>query len=330
MRYCVIILALLIVGAPVSNQKHRPAPPIPDHLVIARDTFFDFGPPFHYLELFFIGPNANGSSIERILLTPQVDACTQPATVEVNTASTSESPSALLGSTNPCTIPEKELTRELKRGKRHPVFSGANVVMQVQCGDQTRLIRADILDRDLYSAAPNTPDHTSWTIGLLGKLDQAIGHMGMERSIITISKFEEPPKADSGSPNLREVFDGKYDQLFSSTTDKPSAVYHEALALPPMPSVGLLEPLPIQPVVFALPEYPMIARAAGMQGSFVARFKIDADGAPFDVAIESGPALLQPTVKHFVTDWKFPKDSAGRQIQTTIVFSLNCKRADHP
>src|ERR1700722_1014544 len=222
MRYGVLILALLIVGVPVPGQKHRPAPPMPDHFVIARDTFFDFGPPFHYLELFFIVPTTNGSSIKRILLTPQADACAEPATVESHSALIQESPAALLGSTNPCTIPERELTRELKRSKHHLVFSGANVVMQVQCGDQTRLIRSDILDRDLYAVAPNTPEHASWTMNLLARLDEAIGHMVMDRSIITIPKFEEPPKVESDSPILREVFEGKYDVLFPSTAYKPS------------------------------------------------------------------------------------------------------------
>jgi hypothetical protein len=42
---------------------------------------------------------------------------------------------------------KKPLRRELKRCKKCLVFSGADVVLQVQCGTETCLIRTDILDK---------------------------------------------------------------------------------------------------------------------------------------------------------------------------------------
>ena len=46
----------------------------------------------------------------------------EPATVEVATASLSDSVEALLGNSNPCVIPEKELTREEARRIRDARF----------------------------------------------------------------------------------------------------------------------------------------------------------------------------------------------------------------
>ena len=41
------------------------------------------------------------------------------------------------------------------------VFSGANVTMQVQCDGHPRVIRSDILDKDLFDHAPHPPQYTS-------------------------------------------------------------------------------------------------------------------------------------------------------------------------
>ena len=133
---------------------------VPNRFVIARHTFVDFGPPLDFYELFIARSAATGTSIERISVTPPADVCFAPAKTEVASAALSEPPAELLGSTNPCTIPEKELQRELKRCKNCLVFSGAKVVMQVQCGTQARLIRSDILDRDMFDASSqNAPVH---------------------------------------------------------------------------------------------------------------------------------------------------------------------------
>ena len=51
MRPAIFALALLSICAMTLAKDRKPAPPMPDRFVIGRDTFFDFGPPFHYVEL---------------------------------------------------------------------------------------------------------------------------------------------------------------------------------------------------------------------------------------------------------------------------------------
>jgi|SRR5580658_104027 hypothetical protein len=158
MRRSVIPCAVLVLSSAAFGQTHSAAPAPPDQFEIGRHTFFDFGPPSDYYELFVVRPTVNGTSIERITLTPSVDSCTRQAKLEVASASINESIAALLGSTNPCAIPEKELRRELKRCKKCLVFSGADVAMEVECGGQSRVIRSDILDKDMFDPAANTPN----------------------------------------------------------------------------------------------------------------------------------------------------------------------------
>ena len=333
MRYGVFILALFIVGAPAPNQKHRAAPPMPNHFVIARDSFFDFGPPFHYLELFFVGPTESGSSIERILLTPTGSECFQPAKVEAASVLIKKSPAALLGATNPCTIPEKELTDELKRRKHGLVFSGVNVVVQVQCGDQIRRIRSDILDRDIYAASPNTPEHTSWTMKLLEQLDQAVGNRVIDKPAFPLP--ENPDKAqlsgqETTSSGLRDVNEGKYDALFPGTSIKASEVYRAAQILPPSPIVRLIGALDVPPQVFSQPEYPILAQMVGVEGEVTFDFDIDPNGLPTKLRNDVGPVLLKGAVASAIKSWKFSKEASGQQIKATFEFILTCKPSEHP
>jgi len=159
-----VIFAIAILAAMVPLHERPLSPTQPDAFVIGVQTFFDFGPPFNYYEIFLVHPNGNGSSLVRIALTPPGDACLIPTKIEVASTSVAEAPSALLGAANPCAVPEKDLRRELKRCKKCLVFSGANTAMQVQCQSQTRILRSDILDKDMFAANPDTPKHTSWTM----------------------------------------------------------------------------------------------------------------------------------------------------------------------
>ena len=169
-------LLFAYVGAiPSLAQNHRSTSVLPEQFEIGRRTFFDFGPPFDFYEILIVRPDASGASVERILLTPPGDKCFAPAKVESAQAKISETVATLLGSKNPCTIPEKELSRERKRSKKGLVFSGADVAMQVRCGDRTRLIRSEILDRDMFDRAAHTPENTSWTMGLLDVNQQSCG-----------------------------------------------------------------------------------------------------------------------------------------------------------
>jgi len=124
----ILCVTLSICAAVPQVRKSQPPAPV------GRHPFFDVGPPFDFYEVFSARSEENGTLIERITLTPPGNACTQPATIQITMASLHESVAVLLGKTNPCAIPEKDLLRELKRCKKCLVFSGADVVMQVYRG----------------------------------------------------------------------------------------------------------------------------------------------------------------------------------------------------
>jgi len=66
-----------------------PSFPAPEQVEIGRHTFFDFGPPFDFYELFIIRSAGNGSSIERITITPAGSKCFAPGKVETQVATIS-------------------------------------------------------------------------------------------------------------------------------------------------------------------------------------------------------------------------------------------------
>jgi TonB family protein len=324
MRYSLIVCAVLILAGEALSQNRQIVSPQPNQFEIGRRTFFDFGPPFNYYELFIVRPAASRASIDRIIVTPPGNACLAPAKVEIAHASINESPSSLLGSRNLCSIPEKELQRELKRCKNCLVFSGANVVMRVQCGTQTRLIRSDILDRDMFDPAAKTPEHTSSTMRLLKRLDDASGPGVMEKPMFAIPDEGKPQVMESDSVALQDLAAGKYDELFKGAPDKPSDLYRAAQNLPAAPSVRLLTSVPFAPEVSVLPKYPALARAASIEGQVTFTAETDSSGGLTNVAFVNGHRLLQAAVQEALNTWKFPKEALNQQIHGTIEFLLNC------
>jgi hypothetical protein len=326
MRPSVAICAVLVFcGSALAQEPHLNSIE-PTEFQIARRTFFDFGPPFDYYELFLVRPTASGASVERITLTPPSDSCSASAKLETASKSLGESVGALLGQSNPCNIPEKELRRELKRCKKCLVFSGAIVVMQVQCGSHTRLIRADILDKDLFDPAPNTPEHTSWTMALLSKLDQAVGPGVMEKPMFAIPDQEKATSPSADSVALRDLGLGKYDALFSGAPDKPSDLYRAAQIPPPVSTVRLTSSSPLAPELFVAPPYPPIARLAHVEGIVSFKMEIAPNGEANNLTLLSGHPMLWPAVKDAATRWRFSKDAAGQQVQAIIEFALNCTK----
>ncbi len=304
-----------------------PSLPAPEQVEIGRHTYFDFGPPFDFYELFIIRSAGNGSSIERITITPAGSKCFAPGKVETQVATTTDSVASLLGSTNPCLIPEKELRRELKRRKKHLIFSGANVVMQVRCETQERLIRSDILDRDMFDPTPKTPEHTAWTMRLLSRLDQLAGPGVIDRPVFPISENRTSDKFPD-SPNLRDLGEGKYDALFAGAPNKPSDLYRAAQVPTPQPIVRLLRSLPAEPEVLTMPEYPVLARRTGVEAEVELTVDIDTNGNVTNVTVERGHALLRDAAKEAASTWKFPREVPGLQIHATVEFRLNCPRSD--
>lgn len=165
-------LFVLLCGRTTFAKDGRTVPSLPDRFLVARHTFIDVGPPNDFYEIISVRGTANGTTVERVTLTPAGDACMQPPTVEMAASSLPDPVSVVLEGRNPCAIPDKALRKELKRRKRGLVFSGAEISMHVQCGGRERIIRADVLDRDMFDPNAATPETTSWTMRLLTRLDK--------------------------------------------------------------------------------------------------------------------------------------------------------------
>jgi len=316
----VLFLALLCFA--VAQDQRAPA--LPSRFEIGRHTFIDVGPPNDFYEVFLIRAAANGTSVEKITLTPAGDACVQPARVEVAGGALAQSVNDLFGKTNPCTIPEKELHRELRRCKNCVTYSGVNVTLQVQCGSQTRIIRADILDRDMFDSAPNTPKHTSWTMQLLARLDQATGPGVMDRPIFSIPGEAKKDTPTQDPEALQDISVGKYDGLFQGVPDKPSELYRAAQIPPPTPTVRLVSSTAFRPESFVEPVYPPLARLAHVEGTVSFTVDINLDGRATNFTVESGHPMLRGATEEATSKWKFSKDAAGQRIQAAVEFATNC------
>ncbi|MGC1382183.1 MAG: hypothetical protein WA823_00260 [Candidatus Acidiferrales bacterium] len=323
-----IALSLLLPCRPAEAQKSNPPAPMPREFTMVRDSYFDFGPPFNYYELFVVRDAGSGSSPERISLTPQGFRCWNPPTTEVATASLAESVSQLLGTTNPCAIPEKEVRREQKRCKHCMNLSGARVVMQVQCGAETRLLRMDILDRDMFDAAPNTPEHTAWTMALLQKLDSAAGPGVLQKPAFGLADKAPgpPPKPDDAA--LRGLAAGKFDSVIPDAPDKLSALYQTSREVVPVPSVRLVSSMPVEPSSTPF-DLNGIDKQLILNGTAVVAFDVDKDGKPENVILEYAPRNINWIVTQGVLRWeRFPKEAAGTYVQQRFEFRTNCPQEE--
>jgi hypothetical protein len=326
MRWVTAGLALVVSCLPLPAKHRVPTSPMPDTFVIGRATHFDFGPPNDYYEVIVVSPISAGTAIDRVILTPETKGheCVAPAKVEVSSAKTTESVSSLLGSRNPCSIPEKTIRRELSRKKKGLVFSFAEIVMQVQCETRTRLIRADILDRDMFDPAPSTPAHTSWTMRLLNSLDALIGPGVMDKPMFPIPEANEITTRNNESQVLKDVASGKYDALFGEAAPKPSEIYRTAQRRPPPPTVRFTENGDLPPDALPVLGYPPIAWLAQIEGVVSFKLDIDEDGVPGNIVFESGHPILRKVVQALAKDWRFPKGPPRREVPLKLDFSLNC------
>src|SRR5437660_1073210 len=259
MKCSEIWLFVLLCGCTTFAKDGRTLPSLPDRFLIGRHTFIDVGPPNDFYEIISVRGTASGTTVERVTLTPAGDACTQSATVEMAASSVPDPVSVVLEGHNPCAIPDKALRKELKRRKQGLVFSGAEISMHVQCGGKERIIRSDVLDRDMFDPNAATPENTSWTMRFLARLDKAFPSGVWDRPIIaglTESAGATVPNGDAA----RALASGEYDRLFAGAPDRPSDLYRASQIRPPAPDVLLRSSVPFQPEKFVRPDYPPIAR----------------------------------------------------------------------
>lgn len=324
MRQVLVLSVIIVLCSPVWPHKRETVSPMPDQFVVGRRTFFDFGPPFDYYDLYVVRPSQAGAEVQRITLTPPGALCRAMPKIEVSSAYLPNPPAALLGSINPCSIPEKELRREIKRCKHCLVFSGARVSIDVPCGDQSRIIRSDILDRDMFDPGANTPRNTSWTMQLLARLDQPLGPGVMDKPIFS---FDAGSSSAIGADptTLEELKAGKFDALFADAPDKPSQLYARAvMAPPPAPSVTLVSSTIFPPDVYVAPSYPVIAQAARVEGRITFEFVVDSKGMPGKATPLTGPMLLYSTLNAALARWRFAEPAFNQQIRVTLDYALNC------
>jgi TonB family protein len=320
----IIGLFVLLCGTTTFAKDGQTVSSVPNRFLIARHTFIDVGPPNDFYEITSVrGTSTNSTTVERITLTPAANACIQPPTVEMAISEIPDPVSVVLEGRNPCSIPDKALRKELKRRKQGLVFSGAEISLHVQCAGQERVVRADVLDRDMFDSKTATPENTSWTMRLLARLDKAFPSGVWDRPMfdgLTESTKGIAPNADTA----RSLQSGEYDHLFAGAPDRPSDLYRASQIPPPSPDVRLRSSEPFQPQKFVLPGYPPIARLAGIEGAVVITFQVDANGGVTDPQFDSGHSMLRPTVTNAVSEWKFPKEAADHRIKATIDFKTNC------
>jgi len=86
MRFLAILFVVFLLPSQASPKDRRPMPTVPNQFEVGRHTFFDFGPPTDFYELFSVRPSAHGTIVERITLTPAADSCFQPTEVQAHLA----------------------------------------------------------------------------------------------------------------------------------------------------------------------------------------------------------------------------------------------------
>jgi hypothetical protein len=180
----------------------------------------------------------------------------------------------------------------------------------------------------MFDPTTKTPEHTSWTIALLRRLDSVVGP-----GVIDTQRIFPTPEADdqhvSVLPNdtRQDLSAGKYDVLFQHVPDKLSDLFRASQIPAPLPKISLVSSVPFPPETFVPPVYPALARAAHIEGMLSFKFTVDGEGGTTNLTFESGNPLLRGVVTEAVNHWTFPKTSVGSEIKATIEFALNCPKS---
>ncbi len=299
----------------------------PSQLLIARHTFFDFGPPFNFYEVITVDSKPDGLEIERVLVTPAGNACFSPPTVESKAAFMHASMVELLKGQNPCNIPEKDLRKELKRCKHCSIYSGAEVTMHVSCRGKERAIRMDILDRDMFDPNANTPKQTSWTMAVMSSLDEVLGPGVMEKPMFGPGK-PETASQQAEATIMHRLRSGEFDTLFNSKQLLSELARQSAQPLP-SPNIVLQDYSPAAPIEVELPRYPPIAKAAHVDGKVSVSFHVTPDGRTENISFAK-QSVLESTTQAAVEKWRFPETAEGHDEHVTLEFKLNCPSPAQP
>ena len=319
-----LVVAILVSACSISAAQSKSAA-MPEGIVIARDTFWDFGPPFSYYDLIQVTKTSDGLSLDQVLVTPHGQACLQPATVEERSVVLHKTMSELLEGRNPCAIPERDLDREIKRCKKCLVFSGVNIAMRATCGGKDRQLQMDILDRDIYDSRTSTPANTSWSMRVLSTLNESLGPGSEGKPLFQIGVA--PHHDVPNTPLVNAIREGRYDDLFGKDSGVSKIVHEADQPPPPFPSVEVVNVIPFFPKSTETPQYPPIAVAARVEGTVHARFEVTADGRAQNIVFEDESKLkmLEGAVSDAILKWDFPQPARGQSGKVAIRFALDCK-----
>jgi TonB family protein len=327
-----IPLALLVsLGATSTTGQEAAQPTESSGFVVGVDTYFDFGPPNNYYEIFIVIPAQHGTKVQRFILRPLAHKCYAPEEVAYVEKTSTLSVKDLLAGVDPCKIREKDLKKEQKRKKGELNFSGANVSLQLSCAGETRTIQTSVLERDWFLASPGTPRNTSWTVELLDKLRSLTGPGVLDQPMFPPKSYTRAPV--SADPlSLENLSSGKYDSLFPDPEEKASEIYRGSLVPPPQPTVKLISGTPLEPVHFTLPAYPSLPWMIGHEGEPSVVVRLDPRGNVSSVVMFTGYALFEAAIRDAVKDWIFPPAPPSteildppRDVTLRFSFQLNCK-----
>jgi TonB family protein len=325
-RQLLVGICFFLIGF-LPAVAQRSSSEFPSQLLIARHTFFDFGPPFDFYEVITVERTPDDLNVERALVTPAGNACFWPPTVELKGASMHASMTKLLKGQNPCDIPETDLHKELKRCNHCLKFSGADVTMHVSCRGKERAIRMDILDRDMFDPTANTPKQTSWTMAVMSSLDDVLGPGVLDKPMFDPGKAEAT-SLQKETPILHRLRSGQFDTLFDSK-QLLSELARQAAQPVPSPNVVLQDYSPVAPIEAELPSYPPIAKAAHADAKVSVSFHVTPDGRTENISFEK-QTLMQNATQAAVEKWRFPETKEGHDEHVTIEFKLNCPSSAQP
>lgn len=304
-------------------QSTKPVTTI-ERIVIGRHTFFDFGPPNNYYEIYIVEKSGEETAVRRITATPSAGNCMPPG-IEVQSGQLHTSIAQLLEEKDPCTIRDKDLQRERRRAKRGPVFSGAITTLEISCSGKERLIETRVFDRDWFAKQLGTPENTSWTMRVLGRLDEATGPTVMEKPVFPIASPNQPQGTTVDAQLAEDLRTGKYDALFGRAPDKVSELYQASVVPHLSPTVTLTSesanPMNAEPI-----PYPPIARLANVSGVVQIVVLVGQNGRSTDIQIENGHPMLKPVVESAAAHWRFDPKFAGQEVHIAIDFETNCVR----
>ena len=309
------------------SRFHRKAAPA-SKLAIGEQSFIDAGQTLEFYQIYLLTSQENGTAVKRLTVTPGHDACTA-STVEVAQAVLPVTIPQMLSYENPCSIPWKALRKEATRCKDCIISGGEHITMEVACHKSTHLIHFEILDRDIFEPHPDTPKYTARTFQILKQVDSTLGDNVLNRPAFPTGEQTSEPLPPP-SPELNDLANGTFDELFDEAPDKPSAIYKRTREPRRLPTVAITQSTPIAPLTPKLPDYPAAAKTAHIDGDVTIHLNIGSDGITKNVSTVSGSSILQRGTLETANQWQFPKQSQNTSVNATVSYRMNCSAIPQP